>query len=82
MRRREFLTLFSGTAATWPLAVSAQQKPMPVIGFLGNDPGAPGVAGFNPQGLRELGYIEGPQRRGCVMGSRLAALFGDRYDGA
>jgi hypothetical protein len=22
------------------------------------------------------------QRRGCVMGSRLAALFGDRYDGA
>src|SRR6266576_2541801 len=58
MRRREFITLFGGTAATWPLAVSAQQKPMPVIGFLGNDPGAPAVAGFN-QGLRELGYIEG-----------------------
>ena len=56
MRRREFITLFCGATAL-PFAARAQQK-MPVIGFLGNDPGAPGVAAFN-QGLRELGYIEG-----------------------
>jgi putative ABC transport system substrate-binding protein len=57
MRRREFITLIGGTASL-PFAARAQQKSMPVIGFLGNDRGAPGVAGFN-QGLRELGYTEG-----------------------
>jgi signal peptidase II len=32
MRRREFVSLFSGTIASWPLAVNAQQPATPVIG--------------------------------------------------
>ena len=55
MKRRDFITLLGG-AATWPLAVRAQQPPK--ISRVGIIDDLPNWNAFR-QGLRDLGYLEG-----------------------
>ena len=62
MRRREFITLLGG-AASWPIAVQAEQPSLslPVIGYLASRSAADSklfVAAFR-KGLGEAGFVEG-----------------------
>jgi putative ABC transport system substrate-binding protein len=61
IRRRELIVTLGSAAAAWPLATSAQQPAIPVIGFLSSvspGPFAQNLAAFR-QGLKETGYVEG-----------------------
>ena len=62
IKRREFITLFGGAAAAWPLAARPQQAAkLPTVGFIGSDtPDAYAVLlrAFRV-GLKATGFIEG-----------------------
>src|SRR5262245_15030939 len=61
MKRREFITLFGSAVASWPLLANAQQREMPLIGWLGTGlygPNSPAAGAFR-RGLVEIGYVEG-----------------------
>jgi putative tryptophan/tyrosine transport system substrate-binding protein len=61
VRRREFITLFGGAVAGWPIVARTEQSRMPVIGFLSlgsPDPSSGFRAGFLA-GLAEAGYVVG-----------------------
>jgi putative tryptophan/tyrosine transport system substrate-binding protein len=74
--RRKFLATLGGAVA-WPLAVSAQQPAVPVVGWLNSETPsgyAPMVAAFR-QGLSEAGFVEG---RNVTIEYRWAQGHNDR----
>ena len=79
MRRRAFIKLLGGAAASWPLAARAQQPAkLPTIGLLGASTPATWslfIAAFVRR-LRELGWIEG---RSIAIEYRWAEGRGERF---
>src|SRR6266480_2972534 len=79
MRRRAFIMLLGGSAATWPLAARAQQAAkIPRIGIIDD---APMWHSFR-QALREFGYVEGQSinyeyRYSEGVPDRLATVVGE-----
>ena len=60
MRRREFISILGGAAASWPLAARAQQQAsVALVGLLSGFQLDDRLLGSIRQGLKETGYIEG-----------------------
>jgi putative tryptophan/tyrosine transport system substrate-binding protein len=60
LKRRDFVTLL-GCAVAWPLMAIAQQRTLPVIGYVNSrsrETDTPFLAAFH-RGLNETGYVEG-----------------------
>jgi len=76
VNRRELMLLTAGAMAI-PRALRAQQKTMPVIGYLAGGSGGTFEAGFR-QGLKEFGYVDG---QNVVVDYRFAEGQPDRIAG-
>jgi putative ABC transport system substrate-binding protein len=74
MRRRDFITLFGGAAATWPLTARAQQRlTNPVVGLL--------FAGTPETNVDEVaGLLRGMSEAGFVDGRNVALEYRWTYD--
>jgi putative tryptophan/tyrosine transport system substrate-binding protein len=66
MRRRQFITLLSGAAASWPLVARAQRKPMRHVGVL-----LPFVASDPQVQVRYAAFLQGLQQLGWTVGNNL-----------
>ena len=80
MRRREFIALLGGAAATLSLGAHAQQGSAPaLIGALmnisENDPSAPVFIGAFRQQLQELGWTDGRNARIAIRWAGAAARY-------
>src|SRR6516164_1876717 len=77
LRRREFIAALGGAAVAWPLAARAQQRALPVVGYLNF--GSPESDALRLTGLRrglnQAGYVEG---RNFVIEYRWAGYQADR----
>jgi putative ABC transport system substrate-binding protein len=84
LRRRQFLTLLGGAAATWPFTARAQTPTIPVVGVmspLSIATAARNIAALRNR-LRELGYTEGHNinieyRFGDGLAERFPVLVAD-----
>jgi putative tryptophan/tyrosine transport system substrate-binding protein len=75
MKRRGFITLLGGAAATWPLAARAQQaRRISRIGLMANLR-LPPIERFR-KALQEMGHVEG---RNLVIEYRFAEGREERY---
>jgi putative tryptophan/tyrosine transport system substrate-binding protein len=74
MRRRDFIALFGGSAAAWPLLARAQSGKVWRIGFIAHRY----EKFYDPlfQGLRELGYTEG---QNLIVERRYAEGHAERF---
>ena len=68
LKRREFIMLLGGGAAAWPLAASAQQPVMALVGLLSSAQLDDRQIGAIRQGLKDAGYIEGQSRNQISLG--------------
>ena len=84
IRRREFIAGL-GSAAAWPVVARAQQRAMPVVGYLSTQSADDDYKNFTVpflQGLKESGYVEGQNvaveyRYAENQSDRLPALAAD-----
>src|SRR5215470_3614760 len=68
MRRRNFMKIIGGTAAAWPLAAHAQQRSLPVIGYIDSQ-----SLEVNEEARRE--FRQGLKDNGFVDGENVAIEF-------
>ena len=59
MKRREFISIIGGAAATWPLVVHAQQPVLPIVGLLRSNAETPEYIVAFRRALSESGYTDG-----------------------
>jgi putative ABC transport system substrate-binding protein len=84
MKRREFITLFGGAAATWPLSARAQQADRVrrigvLVPYPASDPESLARVGAFLQELQQLGWTDGRNVRIDYRWSAGSAEFARKY---
>jgi putative tryptophan/tyrosine transport system substrate-binding protein len=57
--RRDLIAMVGGAAVAWALAARAQERALPLIGFLNSGAESNGFLVGIPRGLNEMGFVEG-----------------------